>query len=111
VVSIFGENLDLLDSKAKEVASVLAHVPGSADVQVKSPPGSPRLVVRLRQDRLAPFGYRPMEVLEAIQAAYRGIIVAQTHRGRQVVEVAVVLEEHSRNDPGMVKTLLVRNAS
>src|SRR5579859_2825418 len=39
VVSIFGDDLDVLDAKAKEVANVLNNVPGHADVQVKSPPG------------------------------------------------------------------------
>src|SRR5947207_13408063 len=37
VVNIFGEDLDVLDAKAREVSKVLAGVPGKADVQVKSP--------------------------------------------------------------------------
>ena len=43
VVSIFGDDLDILDTKAAEVAAVLKTVPGNTDVQVKSPPGAPRL--------------------------------------------------------------------
>ncbi len=41
VVSIFGEDLDLLDQQAGEIAAVLSTVPGHADVQVKSPPVAP----------------------------------------------------------------------
>ena len=91
VVNIFGENLDVLDVKAGEVANVLKAVPGSADVQVKSPRGSPRMAVRLRPDRLTQFGFRPVEVLEGIQTSYQGTVVAQTHRGNQVADVAVDL--------------------
>ena len=81
VVNIFGDDLDVLDEKAQEVANVLRSVPGNADVEVKSPPGAPRMVVRLRPDRLTQFGFRPVEVLEAIETSYQGTVVAQTHRG------------------------------
>src|SRR5256714_8834280 len=69
VINIFGQDLDLLDAKAQEVASVLKRVPGQKDVKLKSPPGAPRIAVRLRPDRLTQFGFRPVEVLEAIETA------------------------------------------
>lgn len=109
VVSIFGEDLDLLDAKAQEVVKVLSRVPGAADVQLKSPPGAPRVAVRLRPDRLTQFGFRPVEVLEAIQTAYQGTVVAQTHRGNQVADVAVILNETNRQDPEAVRSLLLRS--
>jgi len=57
VVNVFGEDLDVLDAKAQEVARVLRGVPGNADVQVKSPPGAPRMTVRLRPERLSQFRF------------------------------------------------------
>jgi CzcA family heavy metal efflux pump len=107
VVNIFGEDLDVLDAKAAEVAKVLNAVPGAADVKVKSPPGSPRLVVRLKPDRLTQFGFRPVDVLEAVQTAYQGTVVAQTHRGNEIAGVAVILEESSRRDPETIGNLLL----
>ncbi len=109
VVNIFGEDLDLLDVKAREVATVLNGVPGHADVQVKSPPGAPRIAVRLRPDRLTEFGFRPVEVLEAIQTSYQGTVVAQTHRGNQIADVAVILDEAHRQDPEAIGSLLLRS--
>src|SRR5260370_11481129 len=38
VVNIFGDDLDVLDTKASEVANALNTVPGHADLQVQSPP-------------------------------------------------------------------------
>jgi len=109
VVSVFGDDLDVLDSKAKEVAGVLNTVPGHADVQVKSPPGTPRVTIQLRPNRLTQFGFRPVDVLEAIQTAYQGSVVAQTHRGNQVSDVAVILSEASRRDTESIGTLMLRN--
>jgi len=110
VVNIFGDDLDVLDVKAREVAKVLDSVPGHADVQVKSPPGAPRIAVRLRPDRLTQFGFRPVEVLEAIQTSYQGAVVAQTHRGNQVADVAVILNAPDRRDPEAIGSLLLRNS-
>jgi CzcA family heavy metal efflux pump len=109
VVSIFGDDLDFLDAKAREVYNVLNEVPGHADVQVKSPPGEPRMMIRLRPDRLTEFGYRPVDVLEAVETAYQGTIVAQIHHGNQVANVAVILSETGRRDPEAVGSLLLRS--
>jgi CzcA family heavy metal efflux pump len=109
VVNVFGDDLDTLDAKAREVAAVLNTVPGHADVRVKSPAGAPRMVVRLRPERLTQFGFRPVDVLEAIQTAYQGAVVAQTHRNNQTVDVAVILDAALRQDPEVVGSLHVRN--
>ena len=111
VVSVFGEDLDVLDAKAQEVVQALKSVPGAADVIVKSPPGVPRLAVRLRPERLTQFGFRPVEVLEAIQTAYQGTVVAQTHRGNQVADVTVILDEAQRRVPENLGALMLTSAS
>jgi CzcA family heavy metal efflux pump len=110
VVNIFGDDLDVLDEKANEVAAVLSRVPGAADVQVAAPPGAPRVVIRLRPERLAQFGFRPVEVLEAVRTAYQGDVVAQAYDGEKVFDVDVVLEPSARQEPETIGTLLVGNA-
>ena len=110
VVNIFGDDLDLLDAKGREVARVLTDL-GAKDVQMKSPSGAPRLDVRLRSDRLMELGFRPVEVLEAVQTAYQGTVVAQVHRGMIVEDVAVWLDEAGRRDLDGVGGLLLRNAA
>ncbi len=110
VVNIFGEDLDVLDAKAQEVVKVLEAVPGAADVKMKSPAGTPRMTVRLRPDRLTQLGFRPVEVLDAVETAYQGSVVAQTYRGNEVVDMAVILTASSRQDPQAIGALLLRNA-
>jgi Cu/Ag efflux pump CusA len=109
VVNIFGEDLDLLDAKAQEVAKALGRITGAVDVEVKSPSGTPRMAVRLRLDRLAQFGFRPVDVLETIETAYQGTVVAQTHRGNQVSDLTVILNEADRQDPEAIGSLLLRS--
>jgi CzcA family heavy metal efflux pump len=107
VVNLFGENLDELDAKAAEVARVLASVPGAAEVEVKSPPGAPRLAIRLRPAALTAFGFRPVDVLDAIDTAYQGTVVGQIYRDNEVNSIAVTLDAASRNNPEGVGDLLL----
>jgi Cu/Ag efflux pump CusA len=65
------------------------------------------MVVRLKPERLTQFGFRPAEVLEAVQTAYQGTVVAQTHRDNETASVAVILEESSRRDPETIGALLL----
>jgi CzcA family heavy metal efflux pump len=109
VVNIFGEDLDVLDAKAREVAHVLEAVPGHADVKVQAGVGTPRYTIRLRPERMSQLGFRPVDVLETIETAARGQVVAQTHRGNQTVDVNVLMAEESRRDPENLGALLLRN--
>jgi CzcA family heavy metal efflux pump len=113
VINVFGEDLDAIDDKAREIARLLSNtnfIQGAADVQVKSPPGAPRMAVRLRPDRLTQFGFRPVEVMEAVQAAYQGAVVAQVHQGSRVTDVAVILDAMHRREPEEIGSLLLRNS-
>ncbi|MBI3524313.1 MAG: efflux RND transporter permease subunit [Betaproteobacteria bacterium] len=109
IVNIFGNNLDILDAKAQEIAQVLNRIPGAVGVSVQSPPGTPQLVIRLRQDQLTRFGFEPVDVLEAIQAAYKGVTVAQIYAGNRVYDVAVSLSPAYRESPAQVGSLPLRN--
>jgi CzcA family heavy metal efflux pump len=110
VVNIFGDDLDLLDAKAREVAQVLKSVPGHADVQVKSQTGAPRVAIHLRPERLTQFGFRAVEVLEAIETSCQGAVVAQIHRGNQTSDLAVILDESCRRDPETIGSLLLSSS-
>jgi len=111
VVNIFGDDLDLLDAKAREVANVLESIPGHADVKAKTSTGAPRMAIRLRSQRMTQLGFRPVSVLETIETTYRGTVVAQVHRGNQAADVAVILEAADRRDPETVGSLLLRNSA
>jgi CzcA family heavy metal efflux pump len=108
VVKIFGDDLDVLDEKAGEVANVLSHVAGATDVQVQSSASVPEIRVQLRHDRLTQFGFRPVDVLDAVQTAYQGTVAAQTYEGNRVFDVAVILDAAARRDPELVRALVLR---
>jgi CzcA family heavy metal efflux pump len=110
VINVFGDDLDVIDAKAAEVAHVLESIKGAKDVQVKSPPGAPRMAVRLRPDRMTQFGFRPLDILQAVETAYQGTVVAQVHEGEKVANVSVILDDTTRREPEEIGSLMLRNA-
>lgn len=108
VINIFGEDLDVLDQKANEIVAVLTKL-GSDDASVSAPPGLPVINVKLRSERLTELGFRPLEVLQSVQSAYEGTVVAQVYEGSQVADVAVMLDAASRRNPTAVDSLLLRS--
>ena len=111
VVNIFGDDLDVLDQKAREVARVVGAVAGAADVTLPSPPGLPQLTVRLRKADLQRWALDPVEVLEAIRTAYEGDTVAQTYEGNHVFPVIAILDPASRARVDEVANLPMRTPS
>jgi CzcA family heavy metal efflux pump len=110
IVNVFGNDLDILDGKAQEIARVLNRIPGAIGVSVQSPPGTPQLVVRLRQDQVTRYGFTPVDVLETVQAAFEGVEVAQVYEGSRIYGVSVLLDPANRKSPADVGSLLLRNA-
>jgi Cu/Ag efflux pump CusA len=111
VVNVFGNDLDLLDRKAQEIAQALNEIPGAADVQVQSPPGLPQLTIRLRNPDLERWGFDAVEVLELIRTAYQGDVVGQTYEGNQVFDVMTILDAASRDNITKVGDLPLRSPS
>jgi CzcA family heavy metal efflux pump len=111
VVKVFGDNLDTLDQKAREVSAAIASVRGAADVQISSPPGIPEVAIRLRPERLAQFGFQPVAVLDILQTAYQGTPVSQVYEGNRITDVTVILDPAVRDDPERIGSLQLESLS
>ena len=109
VVNLHGRDLDALDQDARAVAALLASLPGAADVQIQSPPGTPQINIRLRPERLAQWGMLPLDVLDSIRAAFEGVQVGQLYLGNRVVSVNVVFAPRQRDDPPELGNLPLKN--
>lgn len=111
VVNLYGNDLDALDRKAQEIARVLGTVASATDVQVQSPPGTPQIVMRLRPEALARWGFDAGQALDAIRTAYQGEVVGQLYDGNRVFNVSVILDPQRRQTPADIRALPLRNPS
>ena len=110
VVNIFGNDLTLLDDKAQQAAKLMATIPGAADVQLRSPPATSMIDVRLNQQQMTFRGINPAQVMIALQTAYEGRLVGKNFQGNRIYNVAVSLPPELRNKADSVAQLPLRNA-
>lgn len=109
VINVFGPDLDLIEHKANEIAMLVGSIPGAIGVRVEAAQYAPQLTLRLIPEQLTRYGFAPLEVLDAIQAAYEGIDVAQVYEGAQAYKVNVSLAPASRQDLTRIAELPLRS--
>lgn len=109
VVNVFGANLDQLDREGAQIAQILSGIPGARNVQLQSPMGMPQMVIRLRKDDLARWGFDPVQVLDVVRTAYSGDAVGQIYEGNRVFDVSVVLAAGTRPRATEVGDLLLKS--
>ncbi len=108
-VNVVGNDLDQLDQEAGEIIRVLGSVRGAAQVQVQSPPGMPQIVIRLRKEDVARWGFDPVGILDVVRTAYGGEIVGQVYEGNRVFDVSVVLAPSNRPKASEIGALPLRS--
>ncbi|MGH9468706.1 MAG: efflux RND transporter permease subunit [Terriglobia bacterium] len=107
-INIFGNDLNVLDEKAREVARALAGMRGVSSVQLQSPPGMPQVVVKLRPQVVQRWGLDPVQVLNAVRTAYSGDIAGQIYQGDRVFNVSVILDPSDRRTVAGISDLPLR---
>ena len=108
-VNVFGNDLDQLDREAAQIARILAATPGGTEVQLQSPPGMPEILVRLRRNGIARWGFNPLSVLDVVRTAYGSEVVGQTYDGNRVFDVSVLLASGRKPQVSELGALPLRN--
>lgn len=106
-VKLFGQDLDVLNTKIENIRNVMADIRGVADLQIEQTTGIPQLVIKLRRDKLARFGIPVSDVADIIETAFNGIEATDVYEPDRITSVLIRLPEKYRNDEDAVKNLLV----
>ncbi|MEQ8496430.1 MAG: efflux RND transporter permease subunit, partial [Gammaproteobacteria bacterium] len=107
VVNLFGSELDALDRTAAEIAALAARVPGARNVRLRAAHVTPNVSIALDPDRLVRYGVSATDALAAVEAAYAGHALGETHRGARRVPVTMLLDDGVRARVEALGTLVV----
>ena len=106
-VKLFGDDLELLKSKAEEVAAVIGEIAGAADVQVDQVSGTPQLLVRVDRQAIARYGINVASVQEVIGAAIGGQTAGQVFEGVRRFDILVRFAAEYRTTREDISQILV----
>jgi cobalt-zinc-cadmium resistance protein CzcA len=104
-IKLFGDDLDLLKAKAREIEGVVRQLPGATDVSVEQVSGAPVQEVAIDRDAIARYGIPAKNVLDVIEAL--GVRKAgEVREGQRRFDLGVRLDDHFR-DAEAIGTILV----
>jgi cobalt-zinc-cadmium resistance protein CzcA len=109
-VKVFGEDLDVLKSKAEEIARVLSSVPGAADVKSEQIAGLPMIRVVVDRERIARYGINAADVLDVVQASRVGKVVSTIFEGQRRFDLVVRLPDEVAADPQALANIPVSDS-
>jgi cobalt-zinc-cadmium resistance protein CzcA len=104
--SLYGDDLQVLAEKAKEIERVLREIPGGVDVKVDYLANMSTITVLPRRDRLAQYGVTAREVMDVVESL-GGSRVGVVFEGRARVPVVLRLPEPWREDLARIAQLPV----
>jgi len=110
-IKIFGDNMEYLQNKAKEIESVVATVRGATDLQVEKLEGSGQLSIEPDRQHMARYGADIADIKELAETAIIGTTVSQVIDGRKRFDVKVRLPKGINMEPEALRNLLVETQS
>ncbi len=108
-ILIYGDNLDILAAKSKEIERELRSIPGAADVKADIQSTLATLTIAPRREALARYGVDAAEVMDVV-AAIGGRDVGQVLDGRARFPIRVRFPEAWRKDIDRIGQLPVARA-
>ncbi|MHB8843338.1 MAG: efflux RND transporter permease subunit [Nitrospirota bacterium] len=106
-VKLTGDDLVVLDEKAKQVEKLLAGIRGAIDVVRPPVLGQKYLELRLRADALGRYGIRVEDVNRLIEMAVGGTVVSEIVEGNRRTPVLLRLTDRVRTSSSKLAGLLV----
>ena len=108
-IKLFGEDLEVLQSKAREIEAVVRSIRGASDVQAEQISGEAQLVIEADREALARYGFNVADVMEVVSTAIGGEPVTQVIEGQKRFDVYMRMAERFRSDPEAIGNLWIAN--
>lgn len=106
-VKIYGENLDILQQKGEQAATIIKAINGAADVRVEQVVGLPQIVIDYKRNRMAEYGVAISDVNTLVRTAFAGAAAGKVFEGEKRYDLTVRLKKENRSDIGALQNLYI----
>ncbi|MFS4417321.1 CusA/CzcA family heavy metal efflux RND transporter [Maribacter sp. 2307ULW6-5] len=104
-VKLYGEDLDVLARKAREIERLIANIPGVADLKVEATTGLPQINIRYDREQLATYGLQIKDLNRFVESAFAGGAAGVVFEGEKRFDLVVRFQEAYRQSMADVKNL------
>ena len=107
-VKVFGDDMDVMNPTAEQIAKVLESVPGAADVKVEQTTGLPMLTLNIDRDKTSRLGLNVGDVQDALSIAVGGREAGLVFQGDRRFDILVRLPDAARGNLEAIKRIPIR---
>jgi HME family heavy-metal exporter len=104
-IKLYGDDLDVLRAKVKEMQTIVAGVPGVKDLMPEPQIQIPQLRIELDRDRLARYGLTPGDVNRFVETAMHGKVISEVLQGQRTFDLFLRLDDRFRENLDAVSRL------
>jgi cobalt-zinc-cadmium resistance protein CzcA len=104
---LFGDDLEILQSKAAEIESVLRNISGATDVQKDQIGGTPQLLITINREAIARYGINVSDVQDVISSAVGGTQAGQIFEGVRRFDIFLRFVLEARNSAEAIRHIIV----
>ena len=109
-LKLFGDDFNVLMSRANDIAKIMTSVEGVQDVGVFKVNGQPNLLISVDRSRSARYGVQPADINAVIQSVIGGNPVTQVIEGDRRFDLTVRFKPEFRQSPEAIRSLLITTA-
>jgi cobalt-zinc-cadmium resistance protein CzcA len=106
-VKLFGEDLDILATKAEEMGKIISTVQGVADMKVEATSGLPQMTVKYNRHKLAQYGIHVEDLNTVVQSAFAGGKAGVIFEGEKRFDLVIRLDQQHRKSIDDLKNLYI----
>ncbi len=110
-IKIFGENLDILNSKAQQIKNLIRDVEGASDITVEKIVGLPQMNVNFNREKIARYGLNIADLNKVITMGFSGETTGSVFEGEKRFDMVLRLQKNSRKDISNLQNLYVDTPS
>jgi cobalt-zinc-cadmium resistance protein CzcA len=107
IIKLFGDNMDMLKTKADEIGRVVGQMRGTADLVVERIAGQPYLSISVDRNKIARHGLNVSEIQNVIEIAVGGKAATQLYEENRSFDVTVRYPLEYRNSVEGIGNTLV----
>jgi Cu/Ag efflux pump CusA len=108
---LYGNDLDILDKKADEIAKKFEQTGNLVDISVRAQEGMPTLAIRLDFNKMAVLGFRAVDVLDILAMTFQGTTIGQSYKGRIRTDIVMLLDADRRLAPEEIEQVALQSLS
>lgn len=106
-IKLFGDDLDVLAEKGKEIEQVLAKINGAVEAKAEVTTGLPQLQVKPNREKIARYGLNVEDVNDLVESIFAGKKAGEVTEGEQRFDLVLRLNESASQTVDSVKNLIL----